>query len=97
MNDGESKRRERAVEWVVRRGLARACEIQVAYAIGCERPVAVSASTRGTGDEALVADYLRQFDFRPDVMIEAMGLRHPLYRQTTHYGHFGKPGLPWER
>lgn len=82
---------------VVRRGLARACEIQVAYAIGRAQPLAVAVDTRGTGDDALVDRYVRQFDFRPDAMIEALGLRRPLYHTTTQYGHFGKPGLPWER
>ncbi|HJR68236.1 MAG TPA: methionine adenosyltransferase domain-containing protein [Gemmatimonadaceae bacterium] len=82
---------------VVREGLAHRCEVQVAYAIGRPRPVSVSVETFGTGNplraERFVAD---KFDFRPNAIIERLSLRRPIYRETTNYGHFGRPGLPWE-
>jgi S-adenosylmethionine synthetase len=82
---------------IVNRGFARRAEIQVAYAIGLARPVSIKVDTFGTGDargaEAFVA---REFDFRPAAIIERLNLLRPIYRQTTNYGHFGKPGLPWE-
>jgi S-adenosylmethionine synthetase len=77
--------------------LARRVEIQVAYAIGEANPLAVNVETFGTGDPAVVAAFVTEgFDFRPQAMIERLKLRRPIYRQTTNYGHFGKPGLPWE-
>jgi S-adenosylmethionine synthetase len=82
---------------VVREGLAHRCEVQVAYAIGRPRPVSVDVETFGTGNplraERFVAD---NFDFRPNAIIERLALRRPIYRATTNYGHFGRPGLPWE-
>jgi S-adenosylmethionine synthetase len=82
---------------IVKRRLARRAEIQVAYAIGLAKPVSIKVDTFGTGDareaEAFVA---REFDFRPAAIIERLTLLQPIYRQTTNYGHFGKPGLPWE-
>jgi S-adenosylmethionine synthetase len=84
---------------VVAAGLARRCEIQVAYAIGVARPVAVSVDTFGTGrvpDAELERALGRLFDFSPLGIIKELGLRRPLYRQTAAYGHFGRAGLPWE-
>jgi S-adenosylmethionine synthetase len=81
---------------VVKRGLARRAEIQVAYAIGVAQPVSVKVDAFGSGDERACADLVRSFDFRPAAIIERLGLLRPIYRQTTNYGHFGKPGLPWE-
>jgi len=82
---------------VVREGLAHRCEVQVAYAIGRARPVSVNVETFGTGNplraERFVGD---KFDFRPNAIIERLDLRRPIYRDTTNYGHFGRPGLPWE-
>jgi S-adenosylmethionine synthetase len=86
--------------WVARQavgaGLARRVEIQAAYAIGLARPVTVRAEVFGTGDEADVAAFVEGFDFRPAAIIERLDLLRPIYRGTTNYGHFGKPGLPWE-
>lgn len=82
---------------IVKRGLARACELQVSYAIGVAHPVSISVDTRGTGDDELAAQYAQQFDFRPGAIIRQLGLLQPFYTQTTNYGHFGKPGLPWEK
>jgi S-adenosylmethionine synthetase len=81
---------------VVRQGLAKRVEIQVAYAIGVAREISTMVSTFGTGDERAVAENVKAFDFRPAAMIERLNLIRPFYRRTTNYGHFGRPGLPWE-
>ena len=81
---------------LVKEGLARRAEIQVAYMIGVAKPASVKVETFGTGDERAAAEFVRQFDFRPAAIIERLGLLRPIYRQTTNYGHFGKKGLPWE-
>jgi S-adenosylmethionine synthetase len=81
---------------VVRSKLASRAEVQVAYAIGRAEPVSVRVDTFGTGDVDAAADFVRKFDYRPDAMIERLALRRPIYRQTTNYGHFGKPALTWE-
>ena len=81
---------------VVRNKLASRAEVQVAYAIGRAEPVSVRVDTFGTGDVAAAADFVRKFDYRPEAMIERLALRRPIYRQTTNYGHFGKPALSWE-
>jgi len=77
-------------------GLARRAEVQVAYAIGVAQPMSVKVDTFGTGDDAAAAKFVKKFDFRPGAIIERLDLLRPIYRQTTNYGHFGKPGLPWE-
>jgi S-adenosylmethionine synthetase len=82
---------------IVTKGLARRAEIQVAYAIGLAKPVSIKVDTFGTGDAAQAEAFVaREFDFRPAAIIERLNLLQPIYRQTTNYGHFGKPGLPWE-
>jgi len=81
---------------IVAKGLASRAEIQVAYAIGIPKPVSVRVETFGTGDERAAADFVKGFDFRPAAIIERLNLLQPIYRRTTNYGHFGKPGLPWE-
>ena len=71
--------------------------LQVGYAIGKARPVSLFADTFGTGDDKRVLDAVkRAFDFRPAAIIEKLGLRKPIYKSTTNYGHFGRAGLPWE-
>jgi len=82
---------------VVREGLARKAEVQVAYAIGVAQPVSVKVDTFGTGDDEAAADFVRRFDFRPSAIIERFDLKRPIYRSTTNYGHFGKSELPWEQ
>jgi S-adenosylmethionine synthetase len=77
-------------------GVARRVEIQVAYAIGVAQPVALHVETFGTGDPREAEQFVGGFDFRPAAIIERLGLLRPLYKQTTNYGHFGRPGLPWE-
>jgi S-adenosylmethionine synthetase len=87
---------------VVAAGLARRLEVQIAYAIGVARPVAVFVESFGTSrysNEELAALIGRQFDLRPAAIIEQLDLRRPIYRQTAAYGHFGRTDLdlPWER
>ncbi|MEW6697936.1 MAG: methionine adenosyltransferase [Bacillota bacterium] len=87
---------------VVAAGLARRCEVQLAYAIGVARPVSVRVQTFGTGvvsDEVIIDLINRHFDLRPAGIIKALDLRRPIYKQTAAYGHFGRPDLdlPWER
>ncbi|KPK81990.1 MAG: S-adenosylmethionine synthetase [Gemmatimonas sp. SM23_52] len=81
---------------LVRNGLAGRAEVHVAYAIGRSDPVALAVETFGTGDAATATEFVRSFDFRPAAIIERLDLRRPIYRRTTNYGHFGRPGLPWE-
>jgi S-adenosylmethionine synthetase len=81
---------------VVNEGLAERVELQVAYAIGVAEPVAILVETFGTGDQTAAAEFVHRFDFRPAAIIERLDLLRPIYRQTTNYGHFGRPGLPWE-
>jgi len=95
-----------AARWVAKNvvaaGLAERFEIEVSYAIGIARPLSVSIETFGTGhipDERIMGLIDRHFDLRPSAIIEALGLRRPIFRQTAAYGHFGRPDLdlPWER
>jgi S-adenosylmethionine synthetase len=83
---------------IVMAGLANRAEVQVAYAIGLAQPISVKVDTFGTGDADQAAAYVREnFDFRPARIIEKLDLLRPIFRQTTNYGHFGKPELPWEK
>ena len=81
---------------IVKQKMARKAEIQISYAIGVSRPLSVKVDTFGTGDEAAAAEYVKELDFRPAAIIKHFDLLRPIYRKTTNYGHFGKPGLPWE-
>ncbi|MEZ4262887.1 MAG: methionine adenosyltransferase [Polyangiaceae bacterium] len=84
---------------VVAAGLARRCEVQVAYAIGVAKPVGVYVDTFGTGkvdDRALEKYILKSFDMRPSALIAELGLTKPIYRATAAYGHFGRSEFPWE-
>ncbi|MDR2183610.1 MAG: methionine adenosyltransferase [Clostridiales bacterium] len=87
---------------IVAAGLARVCELQIAYAIGVARPVSIAINTFGTGTlpEAQILTLIdKHFDLSPGGIIEHLGLRRPIYRQTATYGHFGRSDidLPWER
>ncbi len=87
---------------IVAAGLAKKCEIELAYAIGVAKPVSVLVNTHGTGaisDEALVELVRNNFDLRPAGIIKMLDLRRPIYKQTAAYGHFGRidVDLPWER
>ena len=81
---------------IIKQQLARKAEIQISYAIGLSKPLSVKVDTFGTGDEFAAAEFIKKIDFRPAAIIERFDLLRPIYRQTTNYGHFGKPGLPWE-
>jgi S-adenosylmethionine synthetase len=87
---------------VVAAGLAARCEVQLAYAIGVVKPVAVRVDTAGTGkvaDADLEKALSRLFDLSPLGIIKELNLRRPLFRQTACYGHFGRTDvdLPWEQ
>ena len=87
---------------VVAAGLARKCEIQLAYAIGVARPVSISVNTFGTAaipEEKIVELIEKNFSLTPAGIIRSLNLRRPIYRQTAAYGHFGRTDvdLPWER
>ncbi len=91
-----------AAKNIVAAGLARRCQIEVAYAIGVARPVSITIDTNGTGivsDQKLAEIVSKVFDFRPSKIIETLDLRRPIYAQTAAYGHFGRTDLdlPWER
>lgn len=79
---------------IVANGLAKNVLVSVAYAIGRAEPMMLTAKT-GEGRD-LSAFVRTHFDFRPQAIIERLGLRRPIYRATAAYGHFGKSGLPWE-
>jgi len=81
---------------LIKQKIARRAEIQISYAIGEARPLSVKVDTFGTGDAEAAAEYVKSLDFRPAAIIDRFKLLRPIYRQTTNYGHFGKPGLPWE-
>ncbi len=86
---------------IVAAGLARRCEIELAYAIGVAHPVSLLVDTFGTGalpDDRLAQLVSETFDLRPAGIIDMLDLRRPIYRQTAAYGHFGRTDvdLPWE-
>ncbi len=87
---------------IVAAGLARKCQIELAYAIGVAKPVSVLVDTFGTGtlpDLTLSEVVTQCFDLRPAAIIRALNLRRPIYAQTAAYGHFGRADLdlPWEK
>ena len=86
---------------IVAAGLARRCEVQVAYAIGVARPVSLMVNTFGTGrlsDERLAELVQQRFDLRPKGIIQALDLLRPIYAKTAAYGHFGReePEFTWQ-
>ncbi len=91
----------KAAKNVVAAGLAKKCEVQLAYAIGVASPVSVRVDTFGTGaaaDKDISEAVNRVFDFRPAAIIKALDLRKPQYRQLAAYGHMGREdlGVKWE-
>ena len=95
-----------AMRWVAKNvvaaGLARKCEVQVAYAIGKAEPVGLFIETFGTetADPAKISEaVLQTFDLRPAAIIRDLDLKRPIYAQTAAYGHFGRelPDFTWER
>jgi len=95
-----------AARWVAKNlvaaGLARRCEVQLAYAIGVAEPVSVRVDTFGTselGEDVLSKLVYKHFDLTPRGIIDALDLLRPIYRATSYHGHFGREeaGFPWER
>ena len=95
-----------AARWVAKNivaaGLARKCQVQLAYAIGVAQPVSVLVDTFGTGmvgDEKLEEAVKKVFDLRPTAIIRDLDLRKPIYRQLAAYGHMGREdlGVSWEK
>ena len=85
---------------IVAAGLARRCELQVAYAIGVPEPVSVLVETFGTAqvdEEAISAAVTKVFDLSPRAIIETLQLKNPQYRATAAYGHFGREEFSWEK
>ncbi|MBO2527340.1 MAG: methionine adenosyltransferase [Clostridiales bacterium] len=87
---------------IVAAGLAKRCQIELAYAIGVAQPVSVLVETYGTGklSDLRLSEIVREcFDLRPASIISALDLRRPIYQQTAAYGHFGRIDLdlPWEK
>jgi S-adenosylmethionine synthetase len=87
---------------VVAAGLAKRCQVQLAYAIGVAQPVSVRVDTFGTGtvsDSKLEDAVAKTFDLRPAAIIRDLNLRRPIYRQLAAYGHFGRDDLDlsWEK
>jgi S-adenosylmethionine synthetase len=86
---------------IVASGLAKKCEVQVAYAIGVAEPISVMIETFGTGkmpEEDIEATVRKNFDMRPAGIIKTLDLKRPIYHQTAAYGHFGRnnPSFTWE-
>ncbi len=94
-----------ATKNIVAAGLAKKCEIQVAYAIGIAKPLSINVETYGTGlipDEEIqsLLESGEMFDFRPASIIKELGLLEPngwSYRKTATGGHFGRDMFPWEK
>ena len=95
-----------AARWVAKNivaaGLARRCQVQLAYAIGVAQPVSVLVDTFGTGtvgDDKLETAVRKVFDLRPTAIIRDLDLRKPIYRQLAAYGHMGREdlGVAWEK
>ena len=90
------------VKNIVAAGLARQCQIQVAYAIGVAKPMNITVYTEGTGimaDEKIAALVAELFDLRPKGIVQMLDLLRPIYAKTAAYGHFGReePEFTWER
>ena len=85
---------------IVANDYATKCEIQFSYAIGVAKPVSIYVNTFGTStipEEEIVKLIYNKFELTPKGIIEYLGLRKPIYKETTNYGHFGKDNLPWEK
>ena len=92
-----------AARWVAKNvvaaGLASRCEVQLSYAIGVAAPTSVRIDTFGTNkveNEAIEKAISEVFDLKPKGIIDALGLKAPIYSQTAYHGHFGREGFPWE-
>ncbi|ADE53812.1 methionine adenosyltransferase [Coraliomargarita akajimensis] len=84
---------------IVAAGLADECELEVAYAIGHPYPTSIHVDTFGTGkaDDGKIAEAAQKvFSFKPADIVSQLDLLRPIYRESTHYGHYAKEQLPWE-
>ena len=86
---------------IVASGLARKCEVQLAYAIGIAEPVSVMVDTFGTSkiaEEQIEGRIRNTFDMKPASIINTLNLKRPIYKKTAAYGHFGRndPSFTWE-
>ena len=104
-SSGVTTPRLRCTRWVAKNivaaGLAKQCEVQVAYAIGVAKPVSIMVDTFGTGtvaDEKIEQAVEKVFDLTPAAIIRDLDLRKPIYRQLAAYGHMGREdlGVKWE-
>ena len=95
-----------AARWVAKNvvaaGLAKKCEVQLAYAIGVAHPVSIMVDTFGTGtvsDDKIAEAVQKVFDLRPNVIIKTLDLRKPIYKALASYGHMGREdlGVSWEQ
>ncbi len=87
---------------IVASGIAKKCEIELAYAIGVAKPLSILVNTYGTGkiaDDKIAEIVKENFDLRPSAIIKHFDLKRPIYKQTAAYGHFGRNDLdlPWEK
>lgn len=87
---------------IVASGIAKKCEIEIAYAIGVAKPLSILINTHGTGkiEDNKIAEIVKEnFDLRPSAIIKYFDLKRPIYKQTAAYGHFGRNDLdlPWEK
>jgi S-adenosylmethionine synthetase len=85
---------------IVAAGIAEEVLIQLSYAIGVKHPVSIYVNTYGSSQlpDYRIAEFIKEnIDLSPDGIIERLGLREPIFLQTAAYGHYGKPGLPWEK
>lgn len=92
-----------AARWVAKHvvasGIATRCELQVAYAIGMAHPMSILVETFGTNlipEDRIEAAVREVFDLRPGAIVRDLDLKRPIYRPSAAYGHFGRPGFPWE-
>lgn len=84
---------------VVANGMAKKCEIQIAYAIGIKEPIALYINcfeTNKIDEEEILKKIKEKFNFTPKSIIEYLQLTKPIYANTTNYGHFGRSGFTWE-
>ena len=85
---------------IVANHLAKKCQIELSYAIGKATPISVYVQSFGTSeytDDELLEIVMKNFDFSVSSIINELDLRRPIYAATVNYGHFGKPGMPWEQ
>lgn len=92
-----------AARWVakslVKAGLCRRCLVQLSYAIGIAEPLSITVLSYGTSEKTqkeLLEIVMKNFDLRPGIIIKELGLKKPIYYQTSAYGHFGRDEFPWE-